>query len=160
MVQPSSSSLIITSMMMISINTNLRWVDVISRAGHRTGEHEGGDSLQLPGLELSVKIIIIVLRRSTIIDFCHHDNDKGFVNKHEEENHYQFDHHHLYRRGDYYYEYDMMKVGNNDNDSSNNQFDHHHLCRRRSDSLSGGTPGCRKTPPCIKCICELERKAT
>ena len=63
MVQPSSSSLIITSMMMISINTNLRWVDVISRAGHRTGEHEGGDSLQLPGLELSVKIIIIVLRR-------------------------------------------------------------------------------------------------
>ena len=99
MVQPSSSSLIITSMMMISINTNLRWVDVISRAGHRTGEHEGGDSLQLPGLELSVKIIIIVLRRSTIIDFCHHDNDKGFVNKNEQENHYQFDHHHLYRRG-------------------------------------------------------------
>ena len=81
-------------MMVISINTNLRWVDVISRAGHRTGEHEGGDSLQLPGLELSVKIIIIVLRRSTIIDFCHHDNDKGFVNKNEEENH-----HHLYRRG-------------------------------------------------------------
>ena len=59
---------------------------MISRAGHRTGEHEGGDSLQLPGLELSVKIIIIVLRRSTIIDFCHHDNVKGFVNKNEEEN--------------------------------------------------------------------------
>ena len=92
--QEGNGATIITSMMVISINTNLRWVDVISRAGHRTGEHEGGDSLQLPGLELSVKIIIIVLRRSTIIDFCHQDNDKGFVNKNEEENH-----HHLYRRG-------------------------------------------------------------
>ena len=32
---------------------DLRWVDEISRAGHPTGEHEGGDSLQLP------KIVII-----------------------------------------------------------------------------------------------------
>ena len=38
----------ITLIIMIPISTDLRWVDVISRAGHWTGEHEGGGSLQLP----------------------------------------------------------------------------------------------------------------
>ena len=57
------------------ISSDLRWVDVISRAGHWTGEHEGGDSLQLPEFIIIMMMTMTALVKLYDIGDVHDDHD-------------------------------------------------------------------------------------